>query len=175
MEKLGTDTERQLTVPAPSIHDSATLNTSSSDYNYLAVTRCKVYTSHWVLPPTSIKSGRWILCTGNLPAERVMRALDQIIEGRGKQACPRCDNGPEYIGKTMLEWAIKRRFSIIHTQRGNPQQNAYVERYNRTVRYDWLAQNLFGSSEDVQLGATAWLWTYNNERPNMTLVGITPR
>src|SRR5690554_615268 len=26
-----------------------------------------------------------------------------------------------------------------------------------------------------RLGATAWLWTYNNERPNMALGGITPR
>ena len=48
-------------------------------------------------------------------------------------------------------------------------------RYNRTVRYDWLAQNLFSSLDEVQLGATAWLWTYNNERPNMALGGITPR
>src|SRR5699024_4303529 len=38
---------------------------------------------------------------------------------------------------------------------------------------DWLAQNLFGSLDEVQLGATAWLWIYNNERPNMALGGIT--
>lgn len=111
----------------------------------------------------------------SLPAERVIRTLDQIIEWRGKPACLRCDNGPEYIGKTLLEWAHKRRITLIHTQPGNPQQNAYVERYNRTVRYDWLAQNLFGSLDEVQLGATTWLWTYNNERPNMALGGITPR
>lgn len=111
----------------------------------------------------------------SLPAERVTRALDQIIEWRGKPACLRCDNGPEYIGKTMLEWAIKQRITLIHTQPGNPQQNAYVERYNRAVRYDWLAQNLFSSLEEVQFGATAWLWTYNNEPPNMALGGITPR
>lgn len=111
----------------------------------------------------------------SLPAERVTRALDQIIEWRGKPACLRCDNGPELIGKTMLEWAAKRRITLIHTQPGNPQQNAYMERYNRTVRYDWLAQNLFGSLQEVQLGATAWLWTYHNERPNMALGGITPQ
>lgn len=64
---------------------------------------------------------------------------------------------------------------MIHIQPGNPQQNAYVERYNRTVRYDWLAQHLFENLEEVQQGATAWLWTYNNERPNMALGGITPK
>lgn len=82
---------------------------------------------------------------------------------------------PELIGRTMLAWAAKRRITLIHTQPGNPQQNAYVERYNRTVRYDWLAENLFGSLEEVQRGATTWLWSYNHERPNMALGGITPK
>lgn len=75
----------------------------------------------------------------------------------------------------MLEWAAKRHITFIHIQPGNPQQNAYAERYNRTVRYDGLAQNLFGGLDEVQLGATAWLWTYNNERPNMALGDMTPR
>ena len=43
----------------------------------------------------------------SLSAERVTRALDQIIEWRGKPACLRCDNGPEYISKILLEWAAK--------------------------------------------------------------------
>ena len=43
------------------------------------------------------------------------------------------------------------------------------------MRYDWLAQYLFDSIEHVQEYATRWLWTYNNERPNMALGGITPK
>jgi putative transposase len=56
-----------------------------------------------------------------------------------------------------------------------PQENAYVERYNRTVRYDWLTHYLFESIEDVQNQATSWLWTYNNTRPNMGLGAIMPQ
>jgi putative transposase len=33
----------------------------------------------------------------SLPAERVVRSLDRIIEWRGKPLVIRCDNGPEYI------------------------------------------------------------------------------
>jgi putative transposase len=58
-------------------------------------------------------------------------------------------------------------------QPGYPQQNTYVERYNRTVRNDWLNHYLFNSIEDVENRATQWLWIYNNERPNMVLNGIT--
>ena len=59
-------------------------------------------------------------------------------------------------------------------QPGNPQQNAYVECYNRIVRYDWLNYYLFDSIKDVQNRAIQWLWIYNKELPNMALNGITP-
>lgn len=63
---------------------------------------------------------------------------------------------------------------IEHIQPGKPQQNAYVERYNRTVRYGWLNQYAFETIEQVQETATRWLWTYNHESQNMALGGITP-
>jgi putative transposase len=34
---------------------------------------------------------------------------------------------------------------------------------------------LFESIEEVQDHATRWLWTYNHERPNMAIGGITPK
>lgn len=111
----------------------------------------------------------------SLPSERVIRALDQLIEWRGQPKSIRCDNGPEYISGLLATWAEKRSIQLNFIQPGNPQQNAYVERYNRTVRYDWLAQYLFESISEVQAFATNWLWTYNHERPNMALGGITPK
>ncbi len=110
----------------------------------------------------------------SLPAERVIRTLNNIIEWRGKPLQIRCDNGPEYISGKLAEWACSRSIKLAFIQPGNPQQNAYVERYNRTVRYDWLGQHLFDSLTEVQDYATQWLWTYNHERPNMANDGLTP-
>ena len=111
----------------------------------------------------------------SLPAERVIRALDQVIEWRGKPKACRCDNGPEYVSNALKLWSEAREIELQFIQPGNPQQNAYIERYNRTVRYDWLSQYLFDSVEQVQTYATKWLWTYNNERPNTAIGGITPK
>lgn len=111
----------------------------------------------------------------SLPAERVIRVLKQIIEWRGQPQVLRCDNGPEYISTALRTWAEERGIRLEYIQPGKPQQNAYVERFNRTVRYDWLGQYLFDSLAEVQEYATRWLWTYNNERPNMGLGGITPK
>ena len=109
-----------------------------------------------------------------LPAERVMRSLDRIIEWRGKPGTIRVDNGPEYISEKLMKWAEKQRVATLHIQPGQPQQNAYIERYNRTVRHEWLDQYIIESIEEAQDFATQWLWTYNNDRPNMGIGGITP-
>jgi len=111
----------------------------------------------------------------SLPAARVTRALDQVIEWRGKPQVIRSDNGPEYISSTFAAWAERHGIRLEHIQPGKPQQNAYIERFNRTVRYDWLSHYLFESIEEVQNYATDWMWTYNHERPNMALGGITPK
>ena len=110
----------------------------------------------------------------SLPAERVIRSLERIIEWRGSPESIRVDNGPEYISSKLLAWAEKRQISIRYIQPGKPQQNAYVERHNRTVRHEWLDQNIIESIKEAQDYATEWLWTYNNERPNMGIGGITP-
>ena len=109
----------------------------------------------------------------SLPAEGVKRSLNQTIEWRGKPNRIRCDNGQEYISSVLTAWAEELGIELCFIQPGNPQQNAYVERYNRTVGYDGLSQYLFDSIEEVQEHETRWLWTYNNERPNMGLSGIT--
>lgn len=59
-------------------------------------------------------------------------------------------------------------------QPGKPQQNAYVERHNRTVQQEWLDLYIFETIEEVQQIATEWLWTHNNDRPNMGICGVTP-
>lgn len=110
----------------------------------------------------------------SLPALRVIRVLEQIIEWRGKPKTIRCDNGPEYISFALRQWAEARDIELVDIQPGKPQQNAYVERYNRTVRHEWLDMHEFDTIEDAQYTATTWLWTYNNERPNMAIGGITP-
>lgn len=110
----------------------------------------------------------------SLPAERVTRALDQIIEWRASQGT---------CAATMARNTSARRYwngppsTGLRSSIPNPETHGKtpLSSVNRTVRYDWLAQNLFGSLEEVQLGATSWLWAYNNERPNMAIGGITPK
>ena len=123
----------------------------------------------------------------SLPTVRVIRNLNRIIEWRGKPQFIRVDNGPEYISGMLKLWAETLGIDMKYIQPGKPQQNAYIERYNRTVRHEWLDQNIFETIQEAQEQATRWLWTYNNpshglcanhcwatDRPNMAIGGITP-
>jgi len=110
----------------------------------------------------------------SIPSARVIRALEQIIEWRGKPAAIRMDNGPEYIAQTLVNWANDNRITLLYIQPGKPTQNAFIERFNRTVRHEWLDMHDFVSVSHAQSLATQWLWQYNNERPHMALNGLTP-
>ena len=108
-------------------------------------------------------------------SERVIRALDQLIQWRGRPSVIRDDNGPDYISQTTMQWTKDRGIYIGFIQPRNPRHNAYVERFNRTVRYELLSQYHWASIAEAQDHATAWMWSYNNDRPHMALGGMTPK
>ena len=54
----------------------------------------------------------------SLPAERVVRAHNQIIEWRGKPRSIRMDNGPECISSTLMIWSEKQGIAANHIQSG---------------------------------------------------------
>ena len=58
--------------------------------------------------------------------------------------------GPEYVSETLRKRAEKHAVAIQHFQLGQPQQNAYVERYNKRVRHEWLDQYIINSLEETQ-------------------------
>ena len=72
----------------------------------------------------------------SLPAVRVVRSLNRIIERRWAPKVIRVDNGPEYVSGLLKTWAEMRGIHVEYIQPGKPQQNAYIERYNRTGRHE---------------------------------------
>lgn len=97
------------------------------------------------------------------------KMLDWIIEWRGEPVSFRCDNGPAKISGALMNWAKHFGIVIHHVQPGKLQQNAYIENYNGTVRYDWIAQFIllatarFRTSKPTGCGCTTgksrtWPW-----------------
>ena len=66
------------------------------------------------------REGLGIEAVFSLPAIRVIRALDRIIEWRGKPKRLRCDNGPEFISQELKAWTDKQGIELEFIQPGNP-------------------------------------------------------
>jgi putative transposase len=64
--------------------------------------------------------------------------------------------------------------AIQYIQPGKPNQNAYIERFNRTFREEVLDQHLWASINDVREAAWWWMLEYNEERPHDSLGDMTP-
>ena len=62
--------------------------------------------------------------------------------------------------REFVAWARRRGIALNYIEPGEPNQNAYVERFNRTFRTEVL---------DV------WLTQYNEYRPHDALGGKPPR
>ena len=110
----------------------------------------------------------------SIPSERVVRLFEQLKQWRGLPRAIRCDNGPELIAQTLVDWCQAHAVELRHIQPGKPNQNAYIERFNRTFREEVLDQHLFARLEDVREAAYWWMLDYNEQRPHESLGDLTP-
>jgi len=115
-----------------------------------------------------------IECGTSIPSGRLVRVMDQLIELYGKPEAIRMDNGPELTSQSFEEWAGKHKIRLIFIQPGKPNQNAFIERFNRSFRTEVLNANLFNTIDEVQEAADQWVLDYNEYRPHESLGNIPP-
>lgn len=110
----------------------------------------------------------------SLRAERVIRVLEQLRDWRGLPQAIRCDNGPEYTAQLLQDWCHDHGIELRYIQPGKPNQNAYIERFNKTYRTEVLNAYLFDDLEQVRAITDTWLTRYNEERPHESLGNLPP-
>ena len=111
----------------------------------------------------------------SIPGIRVVRVLDRLKEERG--SLPKViviDNGPEFSGKALDDWAWRNGVKLHFIDPGKPQQNAFAESFNATFRRDCLDQNWFYTLEEAKQEIEKWRQDYNGYRPHSSLEGLTP-
>lgn len=114
----------------------------------------------------------------SLTGERVTRVLDRLAATRGLPACIVCDNGPEFAGQVLDQWAHAHGLMLHFIEPGKPVQNAYAESFNGRLRDECLNESwfvsLFVSLADARTTIEHWRKDYNETRPHSALAGCTP-
>ena len=110
----------------------------------------------------------------SLPGERVVRVLEQLAVTRGLPSAIVCDNGPEFRGEALDQWADRCRVTLQFIQPGKPIQNAFAESFNGRLRDECLNESWFVSLADAQRTIEAWRVDYNVARPHSGLADRTP-
>ena len=121
-----------------------------------------------------VREGLAIEVDTSLPAKRVIRVLEQVMSWRGRPQALRLDNGPELIADQFMAWCGERGIELRYIQPGKPDQNAFIERFNRTYRTEVLNAYVFESLDQVREISAEWLQSYNEERPHEALAGLPP-
>ena len=110
----------------------------------------------------------------SLPSRRVVRVLNELVAVHGCPSAVRVDNGPEFTAQPFVEWCAEHRVATYYIQPGKPDQNAYIERFNRSYRTEVLNAHLFESIAELRALTTEWLRIYNQERPHDSLGRVPP-
>lgn len=109
-----------------------------------------------------------------LGARDVAGFLGELFEAHGRPRLLRSDNGREFIAASLAEWLAGQGVAQAFIEKGMPQQNAYVERFNGTMRDEVLNGETFRSVLEARVVIAAWIEEYNTLRPHRGLGYQTP-
>jgi putative transposase len=110
----------------------------------------------------------------SLTGERVKRVLERLTGGRGVPVVIQTDNGPEFTGRVLDQWAYERGVKLQFIEPGKPIQNAFIESFNSRLREECLNEQVFVSLDDARRKIERWRIEYNRERPHSSLGHLTP-
>ena len=111
----------------------------------------------------------------SLGGARVVAVLDRLAATRGLPRSITMDNGPEFAGRCLDEWAYRNGVSLNFIRPGKPIENAYAESFIGRLRDECLNDNWFMNLKHAKEVIEAWRSDYNAARPHSSLEGLTPQ
>jgi putative transposase len=115
-----------------------------------------------------------IVVDHGIGGDYVARVLDRAGQFRGLPQVIRTDQGPEFTGKALDQWAWQRGVALRLIEAGKPTQNAYIESFNGKFRDECLNEHWFRSLAEARVLIAAWRKDYNQSRPHSALEYRTP-
>lgn len=110
----------------------------------------------------------------SLSSERVVRVMEELVQRQGKPKLLQIDNGPEFRGKRLDQWAGKVGVELHFIDPGKPTQNGHIESFNGRFREECLNQEWFSTLKEARQIIEEWRVGYNTVRPHSSLGYLPP-
>lgn len=110
----------------------------------------------------------------SIGARDIISELEQLFERHGKPRLLRSDNGREFIAESLAGWLKGQGVTQVFIEKASPQQNAYVERFNGSMRDELLNGEFFRTVLEARVVINEWIDGYNTIRPHRALGYKTP-
>jgi len=110
----------------------------------------------------------------SIGGRRVVGVLEKLAESRGLPEVITMDNGPEFAGRVLDEWAYRRGVKLNFIRPGKPIENAYAESFIGRLRDECLSTNWFMNLKHARGVIEDWRRDYNEVRPHSSLNGRAP-
>jgi len=106
--------------------------------------------------------------------KKVVEQLDMLVAERGAPESITIDNGGEFAGRDMENWAYVNGVKLDFIRPGKPVQNGFIESFNGRLRDECLNLEVFFDLEDAREKIERWRQDYNTNRPHSSLDDRTP-
>lgn len=110
----------------------------------------------------------------SLTGERVVRVLEQLRAERGVPKTIQVDNGSEFTGRKLDQWAYQNKVKLHFIEPGKPTQNGHIESFNGKLRDECLNMEWFVSLQEARRVIETWRQDYNQVRPHSALNNLSP-
>ena len=110
-----------------------------------------------------------LLVDTSIGGHKVAAALMKAAAGIGLPQTITVDNGPEFAGKVLDEWAYGHGLELDFIRPGKSVENGYIESFNGRLRDELLNTELFCTLAEAKEKLEAWRLDYNTHRPHSSL------
>jgi len=110
-----------------------------------------------------------------LSGARVVDVLDRLVAARSLTGEVVLDNGTEFGGRALDQWAYAHGIALYFIAPGKTVQNAHIESFHGRFRDECLNESWFLSLADARPIIEAWRQDYNAVRPTARSGTSPPR
>ena len=112
--------------------------------------------------------------SSSLSVSSCIEAFEDAVSKYGKPEIINSDQGSQYTSDAWIKTVRNLSVKISMTGKGRCNDNAYIERFWRTVKYEWLKLKFIPTVDKLKMELKNFIKWYNKDRPHQALRYQTP-